>query len=274
MRKNKKFFLYLLVLLVCILVFFPIYGMLATSTQSINQITAYPPNLKFYVNGIVNYGRIFSIKPLALWMWNTFYISLIVTLFTLFIGGLAAYSFSRFRYKGKQLSMMILLITQMVPPVLLVVPLYIVFLDLKLIGNIASLYLSYLAFSLPVCTLFLKNFFDQIPVEIEEAAEIDGCTKLTALWRITMPLSLPGLSSTGMFSFVLSWNQFLFAYTFIHDPSDWVNSIGLSSFIGQYTFEWNQIMIASVIVTMPAMLIFGYLQKYLIAGFTTGAVKG
>lgn len=274
MKTFKRIMLYVGVIVVCVLVFFPIYGMIVTSTQSVDQITAYPPDLKPRVTNLDGYISIFSQKPIALWLWNTFEVSLVVTVLTLIIGGLAAYSFSRFRYKGKQLSMLILLVTQMLPPVLLVIPIYIVLLDLHLINSMFGLYVSYLAFSLPVCTLFLKNFFDQIPVELEEAAEIDGCNKLRAFAMTTARLSLPGLSSTAMFAFVLSWNQFLFAYTLVDDQSKWLNSVGLSSFIGQYTFQWNQIMIASVIVSIPAVLIFGYLQKYLIAGLTSGSVKG
>jgi multiple sugar transport system permease protein/raffinose/stachyose/melibiose transport system permease protein len=132
----------------------------------------------------------------------------------------------------------------------------------------------YTAITVPIGLWFLKGFFDAIPIELEDAARIDGCSKLGILLRITLPLCVPGVIATATWSFIITWDEFVFAYTFINSEKLWTVSVGLSSFIGQYSADWGQIMSGAVLATFPIAILFMFFQRYLVSGLTAGAVKG
>jgi ABC-type glycerol-3-phosphate transport system permease component len=223
---------------------------------------------------VTNYIKVFAEHPLAIWMKNGFIVSLATAFFSIAIACFAAYSLSRYRFKGKALYSTMLLGTQMIPVVLLVIPIYVFFKDLNLLNSLLGLIIAYITFGVPLCTMLLKSFFDTVSVEIEESALIDGCSRLGTLLRIVLPLSLPGLAVTALFAFLQAWNEYVYAATFLSKVSKYTTSIGLHNFIGQHRLDWGGIMSASVIVTLPTFVVFAFLQKGLIRGLGTGALKG
>jgi ABC-type glycerol-3-phosphate transport system permease component len=143
-----------------------------------------------------------------------------------------------------------------------------------MLDNFLGLILSYATFGLPFSIWMLKGYFDSIPRELEEAAAVDGCTRLMSLWKIVLPLSLPGITVTALFAFVLGWNDLVWAITLVTNPEMRTNAVGLASFVGEYGTPWGQIMAASAVSSLPILLLFLFLQRYLIYGLTAGAVKG
>ncbi|HYH04048.1 MAG TPA: carbohydrate ABC transporter permease, partial [Bacillota bacterium] len=178
------------------------------------------------------------------------------------------------RFPGRQVISMSILGVQMFPSVVLIIPLFIVMRKMQLLNNHLSLIISYTTFTLPLCIWILKGFFDEIPRELEEAALIDGCSTGTAFFRVILPLTLPGIVATGIYAFVGAWNEFVFAMTFINMDELNTMPVGLTTFFGQFTVEWNQLMAASVLFTLPSLLFFMLSRKYLAQGLVSGAVKG
>ena len=208
------------------------------------------------------------------WLWNSLVVAAGSTLLALAAGVSGAYGLSRFRYRGKGTLALVILTTQMMPPLVLVIPLYTIFSGLGLTNTLLGLIVGNLAFSLPVVIWMMKSIFDSIPIEIEEAARIDGASWLYVLWRVTLPIALPGLIATGIFTFLNGWDEFMLARTIISSGDKWVGTIGLSSFIGVYVTSWDQILAAATIFTVPPIVLFLLVQKYFIAGLGAGAVKG
>ncbi len=170
--------------------------------------------------------------------------------------------------------MALLLISQMLPGVVLIVPLYLIFKELGLLDNLWGLIIADCSFTIPIGVFFLKGYFDTIPIELEEAAIIDGCGRMETLRWIVIPLAMPGIIATGSLIFVLAWNEYLFARTLISTGDKWVTAVGMASFIGHYTTPWNMIMSAAVMSSLPVMFVFMFFQRYLVQGLTAGAVKG
>ncbi|MBN9321818.1 MAG: carbohydrate ABC transporter permease, partial [Delftia acidovorans] len=164
--------------------------------------------------------------------------------------------------------------SQMLPAALIVVPLYVIFRQLGLYNSLIGLAIADSAFVLPLATWLMKGFFDRIPVDLEEQAQIDGCSRLRAFYQVTLPLAAPGLVVVTVMSFISAWDEFFLARTLISSQSNWVLSVALTSFEGQYTIAWNEMMAASVIFALPAAFFFLLVQRYLVSGMTSGAVKG
>jgi multiple sugar transport system permease protein/raffinose/stachyose/melibiose transport system permease protein len=162
----------------------------------------------------------------------------------------------------------------MIPGVLLLIPLYILMQKLSLLDTYASMILAYTTFMVPLCTFMLKGFFDSIPYELEEAAEIDGCSRFRIIYQIILPISIPSLLASALFAFVNAWNEFMFGYVFINDEAHRTLTPGITLFKGLYTTDWGSIMAASVLAVLPIVIMFIYLQKFLIEGMTAGSVKG
>jgi ABC-type glycerol-3-phosphate transport system permease component len=161
----------------------------------------------------------------------------------------------------------------MLPFVLLIIPLYLVFARLHMNNTLYALMVVYTAITVPIGIWFLKGFFDAIPKDLEDAAVIDGCSRIGALVRIILPLSVPGIIATATWSFIVAWDEFLFAYTLVDSEKMWVVSVGLAAYIGQYSTPWNQIMSGAVMGTIPVVIMFMFFQRYLVSGLTAGSVK-
>jgi multiple sugar transport system permease protein len=272
MACEVAFFAGLLLLLVAIT--FPFYWMIKTSMDTGTGIFTYPPKLLPSSYAFEGYRSVVRDTAIGTWLWNSLVVAAGSTLLALAAGVSGAYGLSRFRYRGKGTLALVILTTQMMPPLVLVIPLYTIFSGLGLTNTLLGLILGNLAFSLPVVIWMMKSIFDSIPTEIEEAARIDGASWPYVLWRVTLPIALPGLIATGIFTFLNGWDEFMLARTIISSGDKWVGTIGLSSFIGVYVTSWDQILAAATIFTLPPVVLFLLVQKYFIAGLGTGAVKG
>lgn len=221
-----------------------------------------------------NYSMIFNFVPYPRFFMNSIIVAIVSTLCSLVASTLAGYSFSRFRYRGRDSLAFLVLSTQMFPLVTGIIPLYLVFSKLGLINTYWALFIAYVAFTIPFCTWMLKGFFDTIPREIEEAAVIDGCSRLEVLVRIVLPLSIPALVATSVFCFILSWNEFLFATVLTTSAEVRTLPAALGMMIGQGYTQWGGLNAAGVLTTLPVIIVFIFFQRYLVDGLTAGATKG
>ena len=205
---------------------------------------------------------------------NSYVVALAVTAVSLLLATLAAYSFSRFDFRGSRSIQFFIVATQMVPPVSLIIPYFILITTLQLYNTYAALVLTYTAFVLPFATLMLLSYFNTIPRDLEEAAMVDGCGQLGALVRIVLPIVRPGLVATGVYGFLLAWNEYLFAVTLTRSPDMRLVPVALASLAGEHAYQWNVLMAFSVLACLPLFVGFLCFERYLIAGLTLGAVKG
>jgi multiple sugar transport system permease protein len=210
----------------------------------------------------------------ANWMRNSLQIAVATTLFALVIGSLGGYAMSRWRFRGRTLYGNTLLMVQMFPGVMLGIPLFLVLDNYGLIDTMWALLVTYLTFALAFSVWMLKGYFDGIPREIEEAALIDGANRLQVLWQIVLRLSVPGIVTVAVFTFLLAWNEFFFAYLFLVSPHKMTLTLGLFTFIRQYTTDWGYIMAAGILTCLPALVFFFLLQRALTRGLIAGAMKG
>lgn len=274
---KKKFLLipiYISLVLICLFSIFPFYWLFTMSLQNVADYFKYPPILIPLNNPLTAYLEYIKTSQILRWVMNSLIVSVSATIVSTIIAIFGAYSLSRFRYKGRVFFTFIVLFTQMLPGVLLVIPIYIIFGKIHLTNSLYALIISYVALTIPIGVFFLKGFFDSIPAQLDEAATIDGCNKNGVLTRILLPLLKPGIIATATWSFIIAWDDYLFAYTLIDSEKIWVISTGLAAYIGQHITPWNFIMSGSVIGTIPPLLLFIYFQKYLVSGLTAGSVKG
>jgi ABC-type glycerol-3-phosphate transport system permease component len=207
-------------------------------------------------------------------MKNTLYVGLIATIVSTVLSIPAAYAMSRFRFRGRPILTFLVLFTQMLPAVLLLIPIYIIFARYRLINTLEALIIIDIAITLPIGIWFLRGFFDSLPKELEETARIDGCNVITILIRILLPLLKPGIVATATWSFIIAWDEYLYASTMVDKNALWTISVGLAGYMGQYSTPWNEIMSGAALATLPVLILFGLFQKHLVSGLTGGAVKG
>lgn len=262
-----------LVGLVCLFAIFPFYWMVKSSltTQSAFQ---WPPEMVPTSISVEPYFDVINGYPVVRWFLNSSFVALVTTFFAVVIALNAALALSRYRTRLTGTFGATILITQMLPATLLVIPMFIIFRNVKLIDSLWGLVVANLAFALPLAIWVLKGFFDSIPREIEEASMIDGSSEVGAFYRVTIPLALPGIIAVSIYAFMVSWGEFFFARTLINQETNWVFTVGLSSFRGEHTLQWSELLAASTIFTIPPLLFFAGLQRHLISGLTGGAVKG
>jgi ABC-type glycerol-3-phosphate transport system permease component len=208
------------------------------------------------------------------WFLNSLLVSVGTTVLAILVGSLAGYAMSRWRFRGRGFYGNSLLVIQMFPGVMLAIPMFLLLNKFHLIDTLWALLVTYLTFALAFSVWMLKGYFDGIPREIEEAALIDGTGRLGALRHVIMPLAGPGIVTVAVFSFLLSWNEFFFAYVFLATPGKFTLSLGLYSFIQQFTTQWGNIMAAGTLATLPVLVFFFLLQRSLTRGLVAGATKG
>jgi multiple sugar transport system permease protein len=227
-------------------------------------------------NGVVwdAYARIWSAGGFARYFLNSLWVSTAATGLSVALSILAALAFARYPFAGRNALLLLILVTQLFPLVLLVPPTYAIMRDLRILDTHLSLIVAYVSFALPFSIWMLTGYFRSIPEELEEAARIDGATRFGAHARVTLPLAGPGIAATVIYCFILAWNEVLFATTFISTAALRTLPIGLQAFIGQYQTDWNLLMAGAVLTTIPVVVLFVFLQRYLVAGLTAGAVKG
>lgn len=267
-----KITLVILVAAVWIFYFFPIYWMVSASFKTRVDIFAIPPKWLF-IPTIQYYLQSFNNPEFLKVVQNSLIITGTTVLFSLILGGWAAYAFARFRFKGSTVLSFSLIIARMMPPIVFIVPLFLMLNTLKLRNTYTGLILIFTTFNLPFTVWMLKSFFEEVPIELEEAAWIDGASRLQALVHIITPLIAPGLAATAVFAALLAWNEFLFALL-LGGPDTTTLPVYLSSFIGERNIEWGGIMATAVLTVIPPTILVMLVQRNLIKGLTLGAVKG
>lgn len=252
---------------------FPILWMLSNSFKTNTEIFAYPPKLITESFSLNAYRSIFSDPEKVRFFINSYFISLVVTALTLVVAILAAYSFSRYNFRfNKTLNMMIISV-QAVPPITLLIPYFGLIMALKLYNTYWALILTYMVFTLPYAILMMTGYFNTLPRELDEAVMIDGAGSFTALWRILVPISKPGIVSVGIYTFMQAWNEYLFALTLTKTVDMRTVPIGIQLLMGQHSYEWNEMMAMSILGCLPVLILFLFFQRYFIGGMTAGSVK-
>lgn len=219
------------------------------------------------------YRRMLFDTNFTTWFVNSAIVSVGATALSIVICTFGAYSIGRLRFRGRSTVATFLLLTQMFPLILIAVPLFFIFRDLGLINTLTGLVIAYTAFVLPFSVWLLRGFYENLPESLEEAAMIDGSTRVGAVIRVILPLSMPAIATTAIFAWIFAWNEFLMALILISDPEKKTLPPGLSEWIGQYSLQWDLLMAGAVGATIPLFFILFFLQKYLINGLAEGAVK-
>jgi multiple sugar transport system permease protein len=252
----------------------PVLWMFFSSFKSNTAIFAYPPRLIDDTFSLAAYTTVLTNPEQVRFFVNSYLISALVTLFTLIVGTLAGYSFSRYSFRFKHVLSLIIIGVQSVPPITLMIPYFGLIVALGLYNTYWALILTYLVFTLPYAIIMMTGYFNTLPRELDEAVMIDGGSSFTILWRVLVPVSLPGIVSVGVYTFMLAWNEFLFALTLTKTNDMRTVPIGIQLLMGQHSFEWNQMMAMSVLGSLPVLLLFLLFQRYFIAGMAAGSIKG
>jgi len=271
--KIQMSFNYLIAILLVLLSVFPIIWLLLTSVKSTNEIYSWPVKLFPSQPTIQNYVNLFNMGSFGKYYLNSFIVSGSATILILITGTLAAYSFARIQFKAKRTLMMIVLALLLFPPVAVVPPLFLIFRNLNLINNYISLILGHTALYLPLAIWILTNYFRTRPKNIEDSALIDGCTTFQMIFKILLPMSLPGLIAAGLITFVFSWNEFLMSLVLLSKNEMRTVVVGISLYPGEYSFPWELISSAIILAIIPIILLTLIFQKYIISGLTAGATK-
>jgi ABC-type glycerol-3-phosphate transport system permease component len=253
---------------------FPFAWMLISSFKELRELYTVPPTWWPDRPTLDNYAKVLFRSNIPRYFINSTVISFGATTLALVVAIFSAYGFARFRFWGRGALQTSVLATQMLPTAVIIVPLFVVLQRLGLLNTYLGLILVYLILTLPLCVYMLTGYFRTIPVELDEAAIIDGASRLTVLLRITLPLSLPGIAATVVYCFVTTWNEFIFALSFALDSRVKTLPIGLAEFTTEFTTDWGAVMAASVLMTLPIAVLFMALQRYFVGGLTAGATKG
>ena len=273
-RLQEKIIIRIGVLSALVVLLFPIYWMLVSSFRQREYIQKYPPNLLPSNVTLNNYIDIFTKTDFFLYFRNSFFVATITVAFVLFCGLLAGYSFSRFRHKWRNILMVLVMSVQMFPLVGILIPLYTSYVQLNLTNSFVGLMFAHAIFTLPFAIWFLKGFYDTIPRSIDESGYIDGCTRLGVLFRLIIPLLKPAILAVTIFTFLKSWDDYLFCLTLNTQPQyrNLPVGIAITSF-GEYGQNWGYIMAISSAAVLIPLLAFIFLQRYMVSGLVQGAVK-
>ncbi len=252
----------------------PFLWMVASSLKPPGEIYTMPPRWIIGNPTLQHYVRVLRESNMPRYFWNTALVAGGTTLFALAFAIGAGYGFARFQFKGKEFWSLFVLFSQMLPQAVLLIPLYL-FLDrMYLINTTHGLGLSYLVITLPLSVWLLRGYFAGIPRELEEAAMIDGCSRLGALLRVVMPISAPAIVATGIYIFTVAWQEFMFAMNFATTTRTKTISIGIVEFMGEHVVDWGGVMAASVVVTLPVLVVFLAVHRFFVRGLTEGSVTG
>lgn len=276
LSSKQKILLYTLLSIGVFYAIFPVIWLLSTSFKLKEDI--FSKNIQFIPPRFTfdNYIQVLTENDFIYlqWFFNSVLVATLTTLLSVFLAMTAAYAFSRFRFWGRKTGLLLFLIVQMFPAVTLIVPLYRILNSMHLLNTYLSLILAYSTIVIPFSIFILKRFFDTIPKELEAAARIDGLSRIGAFYKIVLPLSLPALAVTGFYGFITSWNEFMYALTFINAQDKLLLPIGIQKYVTIHNAQWHLLSASAVIMTIPVMIFFFSVQKTLLSGRLTGAVKG
>ena len=252
---------------------FPVLWMLFSSLKSNTEIFALPPRILPEEFTLTAYDAIFSNPVKIQFFINSYFVSGAVTLLTLLVSVMAAYAFSRYDFPMKKVFNLFVISTQTVPPITLLIPYFGMVVAFRIFDTYLALILTYMVFTLPYAILLMTGYFNTLPKDLDQAVLVDGGSGWTALWRVIVPISVPGIVATGVYTFLLAWNEFLFALTLTKSTDMRTVPIGIQLLMGQHAFEWNEMMAMSVLGSLPLLLIYLVAQRYFLAGMTAGSVK-
>jgi arabinogalactan oligomer/maltooligosaccharide transport system permease protein len=220
-----------------------------------------------------SYVQLFTEQPFLKWLGNSLVVAVGVTVTGVALAAIGGYAFSRFRFVGRNATMLAILTTQMFPATMLLLPLYLVIAKLHLVDTYLGLMVFYTSTALPFCVWQMKGFYDTIPTSLEDAARIDGCSRGVAFWRVILPLATPGLVITALFSFMAAWSEYIVAAQVMQDEEMFTLPLGLKSFQSSLSTQWGLYAAASILVSLPVVIVFLMLSRYLVSGLTLGSVK-
>jgi len=269
----RKVIIYVLVILISVYSFFPMYWMFISSCRAYKQLFSSvslipgPFSLKSYINLLSMTKYLINFK-------NSLWVAFFTTGITLICSILMAYVITRYRLRGKRFILHSMLFSYMFPPLLLAVPLYYIFTKLGFIDSLWGLIISHTTITLPLGVWLLWGFFKAMPFELEEAARVDGASRIKAFFLVVLPLSLPGILTAGIFSFLLSWTDYTFGLIILSSDIKKTLPIGLATMLGAHDLNWGEIMAGAFLITVPLLVIFVFVSQYFVKGLTAGAVKG
>jgi ABC-type glycerol-3-phosphate transport system permease component len=271
----KQFIFHGALSLFVVLALLPYLWIVSTAFKDFSEIFTIPirliprhitfDNFKAVIYGQMDFSQKFM---------NSLIVTIATTLLSLVVSLPCAYALTRFKMKGKMFLLQTILISQMIPIVVLLIPLYIVIVKVGLINTFSSLVIANLTFSVPFAVWVLYGFFTRLPISVEESAMIDGCSRFQILVRIVLPSAMPGIAASAAYTFISAWQEYIFALTFIDSQRKFTLPVALTSYIGQYGTQWGNMMAASLLVTLPVLVLFFGVQTLMVKGLTAGAVKG
>lgn len=260
--------LYLLIVLL------PIYWMFITSIKTPAAINTL--DLQYFPTEptLDNYRTVLEGSNFMVYLKNSVFVSLMTGIIVLFVAITGGYGLARYRYRGKKFTMLGFLMTQMIPITLILVPMFLIFNSVNLGDTLASLIILYVVLNVPFCVITMQGFFINIPVAIEEAAAIDGCSKIQLMVRVVLPIMLPAIVAVFIFAFIGAWNDLLGGVMFINSELKKTIPVGLSAYVGQFAIKWGEMSAGGILALLPSAVLFAFAQKYIVEGMTSGSVKG
>ncbi|MDT3683395.1 MAG: carbohydrate ABC transporter permease [Truepera sp.] len=272
--RRRRVFVFALLVAGLPIVLLPFWLMVTTSLKPQAMSLEYPPRLLPSVFTLSNYSRVLRLESFALYFLNSLFVAVVTTVATVLISALLAYAFARLRFRGREVAFNLLLTGMMIPPVMLIIPQFLVAKQFHLLNNLWGLVLVYISMSLSMQTFLLRGFFEDIPHDLEEAVLIDGGSRWTIFWRIVLPLSRPGLSVVAIFTFLYSWDEFPWAHVAIKETARRTLPVAIALFQNQHLTQWGMVFAASLIALVPVVTMFVILQRHFIEGISTSGLKG
>lgn len=271
---RTRIFVYVGLIVFAVFSTFPLYWMVASSVRPYAELTQTPPRLFSTSFDVTAYSTVLRHSPFVRMFLNTLTVAVITTIITVTFGAMAGHSLARMRFRGKALVSRGVLVAYIFPQILLVVPLFVAMVRMGLANTFPGLIITYLTFSFPFCMWMLTAYFQSVPRELEEAAQIDGASNFGVFWRIVLPLARPGLAASAIFTFIHSWNEFLYALVLLNSQNNQTLSIGLYRMVGGELMRWAELLASTSMMVLPILVAFLFLQEHFVAGLTAGAVKG
>jgi multiple sugar transport system permease protein len=273
-KKSGKIRTYVILLISAVLVIFPVAWIFSVSIRPNNQVFEYPASFIPKIFTLEAYIEVLTNNRYLKYFLNSYVIGMIVTIVSTVIGIMAGYGLSRYKFHGRKALSMFVVATQTVPKVALLIPFFIMMTRLHLYNTRLGLVLTYVSFALPYAIVMMQGYFNSVSTELDEAAIIDGLHRFRILWQIIVPVTIPAIISTMIYTFILSWNEFIFVMTLIQDDALRTIPVGIAMMKGETTYQWNTMMAMSLIGTLPVLLFYLIGQRYFISGLSEGSVKG
>jgi len=273
MKSRAHIWDYVLTGIAMLVILFPLFWMVSVSLKSDAEQFASPPTLLPIAPTLDSYVKLFDATNFVTYTFNSLIVAVCTVVLALAIASPASYALTRFPFLAKPVFSASVLFIYMFPPILLGVPLFIIFARLGLTNSLFGLVLAHTTFALPFVIWMLRDFFLAVPRDVEDSAMVDGCSRLRALWSIVLPMARPGLIAAGIFTFILSWNDYIYALILIKSESSKTLSLGISMFLESTSIEPGLMMSSGVLITAPILVMFMFIQKYLVQGLGAGSVK-